>query len=90
MSNTRKHFLKKKISSPFSAIALLEYLMEKPHLSIQEIASHFEISYQVAQSMVIQFENLEILKEITGKKRDRRYSYWKYIECLSEGTSNIL
>lgn len=89
ISETNKHILlRKKISSPL-AIALLEYLMIKPHLSIQEIASHFEISFQTAQSMVVQFVNLDILKEITGKKRDRRYSYWKYLDCLSEGTSNL-
>lgn len=29
---------------------------------------------------------MEILREITGKKRDRRYSYWQYLEYLCEGT----
>lgn len=30
---------------------------------------------------------IEILREITGKKRDRRYSYWQYLDYLSEGTN---
>lgn len=27
-----------------------------------------------------------ILREITGKKRDRKFAYHKYLEILSEGT----
>lgn len=74
-----------KVSSPF-AVALLDYLSVKPHISIQEVASHFQVSYQTAQSLIKQFVEIGILKEITGKKRDRRYSYWEYLDCLSEGT----
>lgn len=81
----KKLLLQKKISSPL-AIILLEHLFVKPHLSIQEIAEQFQVAYPTAQVLVNQFVDLEILKEITGKKRDRRFSYWEYLECLSEGT----
>jgi Fic family protein len=81
----KKLLLDKKISSPL-AIALLEWLFVKPHLSVQEVSEHFQISFQTAQSLVTQFEQLGILKEITGKKRGRRYSYWEYLNYLSEGT----
>ncbi|MDX8430632.1 MAG: Fic family protein [Candidatus Algichlamydia australiensis] len=81
----KKRLIKKKLSTPY-AIALLDYLFEKPHLSISDIADHLKISYQGAKSMVDQFVKIEILKEITGKRRDRRYSYWEYLALLSEGT----
>lgn len=82
----KKRLIEKKISSPL-AIALLDHLFVKPHLSIQEAAIHFQISNQTAQSLINQFVKLEILKEVTGKKRDRRFSYWEYLDCLSEGTT---
>jgi Fic family protein len=82
----KKLLIEQKISSPL-AIALLDYIFVKPHLSIQEVADYFQISFQSAQSLVTQFVKMGILKEITGKKRDRRYNYWEYLDYLSEGTN---
>lgn len=81
----KKLLLQEKISSPL-AIALLDYLFTKPVLSVQEVAAAFQTSYQTAQGLIHQFVNLNILKETTGKKRDRRFSYWEYLDCLSKGT----
>jgi Fic family protein len=81
----KKRLLSKKLSSPY-AIALLDYLFEKPHLSINNVVDHLKISYQGAKALVQQFVAIEILKEITGKQRDKRYSYWEYLGFLSEGT----
>ncbi len=81
----KKLLVQKKISSPL-AIALLDYLFIKPVLSIQEAAVTFQTSYQTAQTLIHQFISLDLLKETTGKKRDRRFSYWEYLDCLSKGT----
>jgi hypothetical protein len=77
--------MNKKISSPM-AIVLLEYVFLFPIVSVQDFAKHADISYQISQKVILQFVSLGILKEITGKKRDKRFSYWEYLECLSEGT----
>jgi len=82
----KKRLIKEKISSPL-AIGLLDYLFVKPHVSTHEVAEHFQISFQTAQTLINHFVEMEILREITGKKRDRRYSYWQYLEYLSEGTA---
>lgn len=82
----KKVLIKEKVSSPF-AIALLDFMMSKPHLSIQEVATHFQISYQSSQNLIQHFVEFDILKEVTGKKRDRRFNYWEYLDCLSEGTN---
>ncbi|MGL5626926.1 MAG: Fic family protein [Candidatus Rhabdochlamydia sp.] len=78
--------LHKKISSPL-AIVLLDYLFIKPYISVHEVAEYFHISFQRAQTLVMQFTDLGILREITGKKRARCFSYWEYLEHLSEGTT---
>jgi Fic family protein len=83
--NHKKRLVVQKLSTPY-AIALLDYLFEKPHVSINEIAEHLKLSYTGAKTIVEQFVKTEILKEITGKRRDKRYSYWEYLDFLSEGT----
>ncbi len=81
----KKRLFSKKLSTPY-AIALLDYLFEKPHLTINDVADYLKISYQAAKALVNQFVATEILKEISGKLRDKRYSYWEYLAFLSEGT----
>lgn len=81
----KKRLINKKLSTPY-AIGLLDYLFEKPYISISDIAAYLEISYQASHALVNQFIKMEILKEITGKKRDKRYAYWEYLDYLSEGT----
>ena len=55
----KKLLLQKKISSPL-AIALLDYLFVKPHLSVQEVAQHFQTSYQTSQTLISQFVDIKI------------------------------
>ena len=81
----KKHLIKEKLSTPY-AIALLTYLVEKPHLSIKDAANHLNLSYQSAKTLTHRLVKLGILKETTGKRRDKRYSYWEYLDLLSEGT----
>lgn len=76
---------KKKISSPF-AVGILEKLFFTPYVSVNDIAKGFKISFQTASTLVAQFEKAGILKEITGRKRDKRYIYADYLNILSEGT----
>lgn len=45
------------------------------------------MTFQTARTLINYFVEMEILREITGKKRGRRYSYWQYLEYLSEATN---
>src|SRR5208337_398533 len=84
-SNHRNLLWKKKISSPL-AVGILEKLFYVPYVSVNDVAREFSISFQTASTLVAQFEKAGILKEITGRKRDKRYIYSDYINILSEGT----
>ncbi len=84
-SNHRNLLWQKKISSPL-AVGLLEKLFYTPYMSVTNVAEAFSISYQAASLLVNQFEKHGILKETTGKKRDKKYVYKQYIDILSEGT----
>jgi Fic family protein len=81
----RELLWKKKISSPL-AVGILEKLYRNPYISVNYIADEFAISFQAASTLVSQLEKAGILKEITGRKRDKRYIYADYLNILSEGT----
>ena len=87
LQTTHRNLLwQKKISSPL-AVGILEKLYYTPYVSVNDIAQGFSISYQAASTLVSQLENAGILKEITGRKRDKRYIYAEYLNILSEGTT---
>ena len=81
----KKILVAKQVSSPL-AIVLLDYLFEKPHLTIQDVQKQLHISYPTAKGLIDSFHKIGIVKEITGRKRDKRFTYWEYLDCLAEGT----
>lgn len=83
----RQMLWQKKISSPI-AVGILERLFYTPVISINDIADHFDISYPAASTLVSQFEKNGILKEITGRKRDKRFAYDNYLKILTEETKS--
>lgn len=75
----------KKLSSPL-AVGILEKLFFTPYISVNDVARDFSISYQAASNLVSHLERIYILREITGRKRDKRYVYSDYLHILEEGT----
>ena len=84
-SRHRRLLWEKKISSPI-AVGILEQLFYTPVVSIGQTAGQFDISYQAASTIVAQLEKAGILRETTGKKRDKRFVYNDYLDILTEGT----
>ncbi len=84
-SNHRRLLWEKKISSPI-AVGILEQLFYTPAVSVGQLAGRFGISYQAASTIVLQLEKAGILRETTGRKRDKRFVYSDYLNILSEGT----
>jgi hypothetical protein len=41
------------------------------------------VSYPTASSLVSDFEDLEILVETTGQKRNRRYLFREYVDLFT-------
>jgi Fic family protein len=58
---------------------LLEYLYERPIISVNEIVKLTGASYPASNNLVEQFVMHGILTEITGQKRNRRYRYHQYV-----------
>jgi Fic family protein len=84
-TNHRRLLWEKKISSPI-AVGILKQLFYTPTVSIPQVAERFNVSYQAASTIVAQLKKVQILRETTGRKRDKRYVYSDYLDILAEGT----
>jgi Fic family protein len=76
----------KKISSPY-AVGILDRLFHTPYVSVNDLAEQFSMTYPTAAKVVGQLEGIGILKEVSGKQRDKRYLYVDYMNLLSEGAN---
>ena len=68
---------------------LHELLQKKPILSVPDAASHLELTPPTIRTAIRDMEQLGLIREVTGKQRDRVYVYDDYIKILDEGTEPI-
>jgi len=72
-----------------SAFRVLEYLQKKPISGIQAMAKELHLTYPTVSSALDRMKKLRIVKELTGYRRNRVFTYAPYVELLSEGTEPI-
>lgn len=82
--NHRQLLLEKMGRRSGNAIALLENLYFRPIVSIDHVQEITQLSYPNANTLVKNFCDLGLLKEITGQKRNRAFSYAPYLEIFKD------
>lgn len=70
--------------STVAAIQLLERLPSTPVLTVPRATGLLGITAPTARKAVELLEDLDVLRETTGKQRDRVYSYHAYLDLLTE------
>ncbi|MGQ4006615.1 hypothetical protein QIW49_09105, partial [Francisellaceae bacterium CB300] len=69
----------------YNASKLIEYLYQKPIISINEILEPLDISSKsTASSLVKEFEKKGILVEVTGYERNKLFAFEKYLNIYSK------
>lgn len=63
---------------------VLEYLYRNPIVSVNTVQSLIETTYPAANNLVNQLVEHEILHEMTGQKRNRRFIYRAYINLFHD------
>lgn len=63
---------------------LLRHLYSQPILNTKQIAEKLQITHPSAGTLVNQFENIGILKEITGFKRNRLFVFFEYLKLFEK------
>ncbi|MCD6238376.1 MAG: Fic family protein [Thermotogae bacterium] len=78
--------IKRKIGSGY-AVGLIELIFSTPIVTSTEIQSKLGIkSKDTVNSLLKRFVELNILQEVSGKKRYKKYMFSKYIEIIKKGT----
>ncbi len=67
-----------------NALKLLDHLFQQPLVNIKTVMARLEVSFPTAAKLVASFEELGILEEFTGFKRNRVYRYAEYLGLFSE------
>ena len=75
--------------SASSALRVHRALQERPVTSLREAGDRVGLASTATTTGMRVLESLGIASEITGRERDRRYGYQRYIEILSEGTEPL-
>ena len=69
-----------------SALKVFGYFRSRPLNTVPSVTKHLKMTAPTARSSVNHLVKLGILKETSGKLRDRTYSYKAYMDILNEGT----
>ncbi len=75
--------------SSLTAVRLLDLLPRRPVVTIPRVVEMLETTKPTATKSVALLESLGILRETTGRKRDRTYRYAGYLDRLRVGTELI-
>lgn len=72
-----------------TALRVFDALCDRPVITLKEVVRRTGLTFAtVAKGMGI-LEELGIVREITGKKRNRVFAYHRYLAILSEGTEPL-
>jgi Fic family protein len=72
-----------------STLRIFDVLRHRPVAGIDFLAQSAGVSYPTAARAVDSLQRLRILKELTGRKRGRIFSYSRYLAILNEGSEPI-
>lgn len=78
----RKRLLESAKAGPIS-YRLFELLPMMPRFSVEHVRQRLETTFPTASASVKLLEDLGILVELTGQKKNRIYSYQAYVDLLS-------
>lgn len=81
-----KKLIEKRVASGY-AIGLIDMLFSMPIITSGEVQSKLGIgSKDTVNKLIKKFLDTQILKEISGKKRYRKYLFSDYLEIIKRGT----
>lgn len=67
-----------------SAKRLIKYLYRKPIVTAQDVLEELKVSLPTANSLLSDFENLKIVNEKTGWKRNREFEFTEYLNLFKD------
>lgn len=81
---TRERVLEELGRNGPKASMLVEELLLRPVVGINEIAKITGLSYQNANKLASKMESIGVLREVTGQKRNRVFEFEEYLDLLND------
>lgn len=72
--------------SAANVLRVFDALRRRPVANIDALASHTGLSFPTVARAIDALQRLAIVREVTGKRRDRVFAYTAYLELLNEKT----
>jgi len=72
-----------------SALRVHQHMQSKPILSVPSAANALNLSAPTIRKSINHLIDLDIVREITGKQRDRMFVYSAYLDILNQGTEPL-
>lgn len=72
-----------------NALRIFGELRARPIANISDLAKRTGVSYPTAAKIVESLATLGIVRELTGRRRDRVFAYDRYLSILTEGTEPL-
>ncbi len=72
-----------------SALRVFQLLQTRPIVSTKDAARALELTFPTASAALEALRKAGIVREVTGRERNRLYSYGAYLDILSEGTQPL-
>ena len=72
-----------------NALRVFDALRARPLATLNALTESTGASYPTVARAVESLENLSIVREITGRKRERVFAYMRYLAILNEGTEPL-
>jgi DNA-binding MarR family transcriptional regulator len=69
-----------------SALRVHEALQKRPLGSIRILSKETQLTTPAVTGALMKLEMVGMVKEITGRKRNRIFAYEKYLEIIRQGT----
>jgi Fic family protein len=84
LRESHRETIARSVPKSANGLKLLDYLFERPILSIKAAQERLGCSYVTASNLIQKLEELMILQEITGQQRYRMFRYQPYIDLFEK------
>ena len=84
LQRNHEELVRARVPGSTIGLKLLEVLFRSPVVSVGQLASALEASYPTANNIVRLFQDRGLLRELTGRQRNRLFSYQPYLSLFEE------
>lgn len=67
-----------------NGLKLLSVLFRQPLINVNRVSNELEVTFPTANRLVSRFEELGLLREVTGQRRSRMFRYEPYLRLFDE------